>query len=117
MPSILLSRSVAGIIHEHVGQSGQGNGRHAAGFPIQCQPGVLPINHRRNRVTSHQAMSRPCHTFAEPGGHRRTQEDTTAGEIAYRRTLEEPAGHQRTSQSRAAGFRGIGQLRGPVAVG
>jgi hypothetical protein len=52
MPSIVLSRSVAGTIHEHVGQSDQGNGRHAAGFPIQCQPGVLPINHRLNRVTS-----------------------------------------------------------------
>ena len=36
---------------------------------------------------SDAAVSQICHAFAEPGGHRRTREDTKAGGIEYRRTL------------------------------
>ena len=32
-----------------------------------------------------------CHAFAEPGGHRRTPEDTKAREIEYRRTPDNRA--------------------------
>jgi len=39
------------------------------------------------------AESQMCHAFAEPGGHGRTQKDTTAVEIEYRRTPEETGGH------------------------
>jgi len=96
MPSILLSRSVAGTIHEPIGESDQGNGRHAAGFPIQCQPGVLPINHRRNRVTSHQAMSRPCHASRnqeDTEGHGRTRRPPKLSTGGHARNRQDTGGH------------------------
>jgi hypothetical protein len=58
MLSIPFSRSVAGTIYEHVGHSDQGNGRHAAGFPSQCQPPFFPSITDEHRVTSHQEDGR-----------------------------------------------------------
>src|SRR5438552_12257562 len=51
--------------------------------------GAGPVN-TRTYGRSLRTVSQMCHAFAEPGGHGRTQKDTTAFEIAYRRTLKEP---------------------------
>ena len=51
----------------------------------------------------HSIVSQMCHAFAEPGGHRRTREDTKAREIEYRRTREEPRGHGRTRVAAGSG--------------
>ena len=40
-----------------------------------------------------RAGSQPCHAFAEPGGNRRTQEDTKKAQLEYRRTLEDTRGY------------------------
>ncbi len=46
-----------------------------------------------------------CDAFAEPGGYRRTRDDTTAREIEYRRTLEETGGTR--EDTRYVGFRTV----------
>jgi hypothetical protein len=81
MPSIPLSGSVAGTIHEHVGQSDQGNGllasranANAAFFP--------PTN-------TGSLRTKRCHDCVTRS---RNQED-----------MEEPAGHQRTRRTQGSG--------------
>jgi hypothetical protein len=53
------------------------------------------------------AESQMCHAFAEPGGHGRTQKDTTAVEIEYRRTPEEPAWRSPPTPNCEAGDHGL----------
>ena len=52
------------------------------------------------RVT---AGARPGHTFAEPGGTRRSREDTKAAPFEFRRGLREPEGHLRTRHRHGSG--------------
>ena len=42
------------------------------------------------------AVSQQCHAFPEPGGYRRTQEDTKRIELEYRRNPADTTGHERT---------------------
>ena len=56
-----------------------------------------------NRVSPHETVSRKCHAFAEPGGHGRAPEDTTARDVEYRRTLEETPGYRRTRHTAGSG--------------
>ncbi len=61
-------------------------------------------------VSSSESVSQMCHAFAEPGGHRRTPEDTTAAETEYRRTLED------TTYAGFGTVRPRGQIPGPRLV-
>jgi hypothetical protein len=51
------------------------------------------------RVVGVPINASPCHRLAEPGGHRRTQKETTSSPIECRRTQKEPLGYRRTHQS------------------
>src|SRR5439155_1128083 len=63
---------------------------------IERDPRVMDPSAAKTNARSLRTVSQMCHAFAEPGGHGRTQKDTTAVEVEYRRTLAEPAGHGRT---------------------
>jgi hypothetical protein len=55
------------------------------------------------RVWCHLTGSQTDHAFAETGGHRRTREETKAGQTEYRRTPKETGGHQRTRHTAGSG--------------
>jgi hypothetical protein len=102
MPSIPFSHSVAGTIHEHVGHSDQGNGRHAAGFPSQCptrrSSHQSPTNTASLRTSDVTAVSRIR-------GTRRTREDTRGHDDGRYRVQEDTGGNGGTRKDTTdAGF-------------
>ncbi len=48
-------------------------------------------------------VSQLYHAFAEPEGHRRTPEETEAGQFEYRRTRKDTPGHERTRHTAGSG--------------
>src|SRR5690348_9691457 len=101
MPSILLSRSVAGIIHEHAGQSGQGNGRHAAGFPSNANPAFFPsITDETASLRTKRCHGRVIHSRnpEDTGGHKRTRRWAKLRTGGHWRNRRDTRGHLNQEQ-------------------
>ncbi len=47
--------------------------------------------------------SQLCHAFTEPGGYRRSQEDTKKIQFEYRRNRADTTGHERTRHCAGSG--------------
>jgi len=48
-------------------------------------------------------VSQPCHALAEPGGYRRSQEDTKKIQFEYSRNRADATGHERTRPCAGSG--------------